>query len=148
MGPIHRSSRLLFASTILCAPIYAASAQADVRAPRIAVADVLSVQPDGRFDAGNSASQEQIGAVVITGNEAIDDAQYQTVVEQFFGEPLTEELLNQLTDELAQLAREQGFPYARSSINEDAAALGIIEVAIDEGRIDAIEIEGVANAEA
>jgi len=148
MGPVTRSIRLFFASSVLCAPVHAARAQQAEPSPRIAFANVLAVETDGRFDGGVDGASERIGAVVIRGNEAIDDARYQTVVEQFFGEPLTDEVLERLTDELAELAREEGFPYARTSIDEEAAALGIIEVAIDEGRIDTIEIEGTENAQA
>ncbi len=148
MGPFSRPVRLLLASTVLCAPVHAAYAQKGERSPQIAFANVLTVQPDGRFDGGSEDNSDQIGAVVIRGNEAIEDARYQAIIEQFFGEPLTDEVLEQLTDELAQLAREAGFPYARTTIDEQAAALGIVQVAIDEGRIDAIEIEGAKNAQA
>ncbi|WP_298463630.1 ShlB/FhaC/HecB family hemolysin secretion/activation protein [uncultured Erythrobacter sp.] len=138
----------LMAGAAVCIPMHAAHAQERSAGPRIAFANVLTVEPDGRFDSGESDNTDQIGAVVIRGNEAIEDARYQAVVEQFFGEPLTDEVLDRLTDELAELAREAGYPYARTSIDEDAAAMGIIEVAIDEGRIDGIEIDGVANAQA
>lgn len=148
MGPLKRTVLLLWTGSALCAPAHPVHAQQAEGTPRIAFANVLTVEPDGRYDGGNSQGSQQIGAVVIRGNEAIEDAQYQAVVEQYFGEPLTDEVLDKLTDELAQLAREAGFPYARTSIDEEAAALGIVEVSIDEGRIDAIEIEGAKNAQA
>jgi len=148
MGPLTRSVRMLIASTVLCAPVYAVCAQQTDATPRIAFANVLTIEANGRFDGGTDDSSDQIGAVVIRGNEAIEDARYQAVVEQFFGEPLNDEVLEQLTDELAQLAQEAGFPYARTSIDEQAAALGIIAVEVDEGRIDSIEIEGDENAQA
>ncbi len=139
---------MLVSGALLCAPVHIVCAQESRPTPQIAFANVLKVEPEGRYDAGANAGSERIGAVVISGNEAIGDARYQEVVEQFFGEPLTDEVLERLTDELAQLAREEGFPYARTSIDEDAAALGIVEVAIDEGRIDAVEIDGDTNAQA
>ena len=140
--------RLLVSGALLCAPVHLVHAQETRPAPRIVFANVLKVEPDGRYDAGRDSSSDRIGAVVISGNEAIEDARYQEVVERFFGEPLTDTVLERLTDELAQLAREEGFPYARTSVVEDAAALGIVEVAVDEGRIDAIAIEGDANTQA
>lgn len=148
MGPLRRSLLLLLTGSALCTPVHALNAQQLEGTPRIAFANVLTVEPDGRYDGGSSRSAQQIGAVVIRGNEAIEDAQYQAVVERYFGEPLTEDVLDELTDELAQLARESGYPYARTAIDEEAAALGIVAVSIDEGRIDAIEIEGTQNAQA
>ncbi|QUL36767.1 ShlB/FhaC/HecB family hemolysin secretion/activation protein [Erythrobacter sp. JK5] len=132
----------------MVAPAHALQAAQADGPPRIAFSDVLAVQPEGSYDRGSAPQADQIGAVVVRGNEAIEDARYQEVVERFFGEPLNQEVLERLNDELAQLAREQGYPYARTTIDEDAAALGMIEVIVDEGRIDAIAIEGAENAQA
>ncbi|MDJ0643269.1 MAG: ShlB/FhaC/HecB family hemolysin secretion/activation protein [Erythrobacter sp.] len=148
MGAKFASVFALLTGVALSAPLCPAQAQERTNSPRIAFTNVLTIERDGRFDGGNQANSDQIGAVVIRGNEAIAETEYQAVVERFFGEPLTDEVLDRLTDELAELAREAGYPYARTSIDEEAAAIGIIEVAIDEGRIDAIEIEGPKNGEA
>ncbi|WP_156423700.1 ShlB/FhaC/HecB family hemolysin secretion/activation protein [Erythrobacter sp. YT30] len=64
----------------------------------------------------------------------------------FFGETLTEERLAELTNEVAQLARDQGFDYASSEIVGDPNALGIVEVRLNEGSIDVVEIEGYDNS--
>ena len=127
---------------------HGAKAQERDKQPRIAFADILTIQTDGAMDEGTPSGPEQIGAVALRGNEAIADARFQEVVERYFGEPLTEEVLQQLTDELAQLAREEGYPYARTSIDEEAAARGFVAIEIDEGRIDAVTIEGAVNAQA
>lgn len=148
MGTKSVSISVVLTGMAFCAPIHPALAQERSAGPRIAFSNVLTVEPDGRMDRGNAEASDQIGAVVIRGNEAIEESEYQAVVERFFGEPLTEDVLERLTDELAALAREAGYPYARTSIDEEAAALGIVEVAIDEGRIDAIEIDGAKNAQA
>lgn len=148
MTKVKRPVRAILPCALLCAPYVAASAQDGQQTPRIAIADVLTVQPTGQIEPGDGGSAEQIGAVVIRGNEAIADERFQALVEEFFGEPLTDEVLERLTDELAQLAREEGFPYARMDIDEDAARLGIVDVSIDEGRIDRIMIEGTDNAQA
>ncbi|WP_299191999.1 ShlB/FhaC/HecB family hemolysin secretion/activation protein [uncultured Erythrobacter sp.] len=87
----------------------------------------------------------QIGAVIIRGNEALEEERYQQVVEGFFGEPLTDEVLERLSDELTELAKEAGYPYARASIDTEAAQNGFVEINIDEGRIDRIEITGSDN---
>lgn len=127
------------------APVLA-EGQAD--APRLTFANVLSVGTEGVQTDAPEEGGAQIGAVSIRGNEAISDDQYQTVVEGFFGEPLTPEVLERLTDELAQLARDEGYRYTRAHVDEAAAALGIVAIAIDEGRIDDVVIEGAPNAQA
>lgn len=135
----------------LCASVFAnasAIAQAQSPAPRLAIANVLTVGTEGvQSDAPNEGGG-QIGAVSIRGNEAISDDRYQAVVEGFFGEPLTEQVLERLTDELTQLARDEGYRYTRAMIDEDAATRGIVAIAIDEGRIDDVLIEGSPNAQA
>ncbi len=122
-------------------------------APRIAFNDVLAMQRqpiDGREDedAGGDVSQDgnQIGAIVIRGNQAIAEDRYQAAVEPFFGQELTDDVIERLTDQLVQIAKEQGYSYARVEIDSTAAELGIVQAAIDEGRIDAVEIEGSDNA--
>ena len=135
----------LVATMFVHAPIFA---QTQLQAPRLAVANVLTIGTEGVQSDSPEEGGNQIGAVSIRGNEAISDDQYQTVVEGFFGEPVTSEVLERLTDELAQLARDEGYSYVRATIDEDAAALGIVAVAIDEGRIDDVVIEGSPNAQA
>ena len=126
---------------MLCVPSAGLQAETPQKTPRIEFSDVLAIaEPDPAAE-----DTAQIGAVVITGNEAVEDAQYQAAVEEYFGEPLTDEVLERLTDELAQLAREAGYPYARTSIDRDAAALGILQIDIDEGRIDEVAFEGKQN---
>lgn len=135
--------RSALASALICATNSPAQAQQASAPPRIAFNDVLAMPSEPSFE-----DAAQIGAVVISGNEAVPEERYQQVVENFFGEPLTDEVLEQLTDELTELAKEAGYPYAITSIDTDAAALGIVQIEIDEGRIDAIEIEGSDNAAA
>ncbi|MEL7446188.1 MAG: ShlB/FhaC/HecB family hemolysin secretion/activation protein [Pseudomonadota bacterium] len=154
---MKRAQRIRFASISLasasfCVLVPAAIAQErdDARqVPKIAFAPTLQI---GRgFDPGtpqNASDKEQIGAVLIRGNEGVADERYQEVVEQFFGEPLTDEVLERLSDELAQLAREEGYSYVRTDIDRNANGMGMVEISIDEGRVDAIEIEGYKNAQA
>lgn len=135
---------VLCAATV--APMHAVAAENSNSGARIEVASMLTVQPNGlQVDEGEVA-QQQIGAVAIRGNEAIEDSRYQAIVEDFFGEPLTEDVLERLTDELVQLAREEGFEYAGAEVDTSAAERGIISVKIDEGVVDGVRIEGSDNA--
>ncbi len=124
------------------------------RAPQIAFNDVLATQPqsgDVPDEGGDRKGEDlrgtsQIGAIVVRGNEAVSEDRYQTAVEEFFGQQATEETIERLTDELVQIAKEEGYSYARVEIDRKAVDLGILQAQIDEGRIDSIEIEGTDNA--
>lgn len=128
----------------LCIAAPAMAAKDASASPRIAMQNVLYTAE--RLE--SETAQDQIGAVVILGNEAIDDERYQAAVEEFFGEPRSEEVLARLTKQIADLAREEGYPYARTSIIDEDNGFGVVQVSIDEGRVDAIEIEGYQNARA
>ncbi|TRD11953.1 ShlB/FhaC/HecB family hemolysin secretion/activation protein [Erythrobacter insulae] len=137
------SKKVLFMGAIACAPAASAHAQSIENSPKIAFLDVLRIaepEPDSPGESGPT-----ISAVLVTGNEAIDELKYQARVEAFFGEQLTDQILEQLSDELAALAKEEGFPYARTTIDRGAAAYGIVQVQVDEGRIDDITIQGFDN---
>ncbi len=138
---------------LVCVPCGAASAQAlenaRKEAPKIAINDVLAIQResfDRATETDDQPTESQIGAVVIRGNQAVGEERYQTVVEGFFGQQITDEAIERLTDELVQIAKEDGYSYASVEIDRKAADMGILEATIDEGRIDAIEIEGSDNA--
>lgn len=128
----------------LCIAAPAVSAQDISGPPRIAMQNVLHVAELQE----EASTEEQIGAVVIVGNEAIEDVRYQSAVEEFFGEPRSEEVLARLTKQIADLARDEGYPYARTSIIENPNGLGVVQISIDEGRVDVVEIEGYQNARA
>jgi len=141
-------------AAILCGPHSAALAQGTkappTRLPKIAFNDVLTTEqpPRPRLDQQDSFDRDdesQIGAVVVRGNEAVEEERYQQAIERFFGEPLNDEVIERLTDEIAQIAKDEGYSYARARIDREAADLGILQVSIDEGRIDEIRIEGSDN---
>ncbi|MDY7098748.1 MAG: ShlB/FhaC/HecB family hemolysin secretion/activation protein [Pseudomonadota bacterium] len=114
-------------------------------APRIAFNDILAIGSPRGAEQGAEADS-QIGAVIVEGNEAIGQERYQQAIEPFFGEPLTDEVIERLTDELTQIAKDEGYAYARAEVDRDAAKLGILKIAIDEGRVDEVRIEGSDNA--
>lgn len=93
-------------------------------------------------------SDRRFGGLVVSGNENIDDEAFWPLAEAHYGEPLTDEVLARLVGEIAQLAKESGFLFAESELVNDGSLGGIIEVFLDEGRIDAIRIDGYQNAKA
>ncbi|MEL7199308.1 MAG: ShlB/FhaC/HecB family hemolysin secretion/activation protein [Pseudomonadota bacterium] len=117
--------------------------------PKIAFAPVLQVAPPP-LNIGDAdeleAEVEQIAAIVISGNQAIDDAVYQAAFNDYFGEEVTEERLAELANEIAQLAKDEGYVYARGEVIADKVTRGIVEVRIDEGIVSAVEIDGYKNS--
>lgn len=92
--------------------------------------------------------QRQIGAVIVSSSQRIDSSIFHPVTESYFGKVLSEETLARLTGEIADAAREQGHRFARTALVNDGEIGGIIEIRVDEGRVDAVRIEGYENARA
>lgn len=129
----------------------AALAKETARGPQIAFAPVLQAasppaQPVNDDSDLAEKSGDQISAIVITGNEAIDDAIFQPALTDLFGEEITDERLAELSNEVTQLAKDEGYAYARTTIEGVDNRFGIIEVSLDEGVVSAVEITGYENA--
>lgn len=127
--------------------------------PREAAASFAAASPSGSLPAPScwderpqaaSAVQTQrhIGAVLVNGTRRIDAAIFHPLAESYFGKPLSEEWLARLTGEIADAAKKQGFPFARTTLINDGQIGGIIEIRVDEGRIDAVRIDGYQNSRA
>lgn len=103
--------------------------------------------------AGQSADSAQqpvpqIGAVIILGNEALPVSRYQAALNSYFGAPADEETLGRLLDQLAQLARDEGYAYASAQMAPATHMRGMIQITINEGRIDEVRVEGYENEQA
>jgi hemolysin activation/secretion protein len=83
-----------------------------------------------------------VGAIVIDGLVALRQADFAAVVEPFAGRPLGRAELGSLTDAIAARAREEGYVLATAWIPEQTLIGGMLRVRIDEGRIDAVRVEG------
>lgn len=83
-----------------------------------------------------------VGAIVVDGLVAMRQSDFSPVVEHFAGRPLDRAELGRLTDAIAARAREAGYVLATAWIPEQTLVGGMLRVRIDEGRIDAVRIEG------
>ena len=82
-----------------------------------------------------------VGAIELVGLENIPRSQFSSIIEPYLGRTLTRADLAELTDRLAGRARAT-FPLASAVIEPQTMRAGILRVRIDEGRIDAVELEG------
>ncbi len=103
----------------------------------------IEMQPVLEMPADNSgAAALEVGSIVIDGLEALDRAEFAGVIEPYAGRALDQNELRQLTDAIARHARDRGYILATAWIPEQALASGMLRVRVDEGRIDAVRLEG------
>jgi hemolysin activation/secretion protein len=105
---------------------------------RIEVLPVL----DTPLGPGGEGPVLDVGAIVIDGLVAMRQADFSSVVEPFAGRPLTRAELGRLTDAVAARARAEGYVLATAWIPEQTLVGGMLRVRIEEGRIDAVRVEG------
>lgn len=96
-------------------------------------------------DSGTSGPTILAGAIRIEGASAISAAQFSGVIDKYIGQELDAEGLKRLARSVADVARAEGFAFATAWIEPQSSAVGVVRVRLDEGRIEAIAIEGVRN---
>jgi hemolysin activation/secretion protein len=87
-----------------------------------------------------------VGAVRVEGAVALPPAAFAPAIEPFLGRPLTPADLRGLATEIANIARRAGYGLATAWVPEQRIANGVLTVRIDEGRIDAVIVEGKGKA--
>lgn len=86
-----------------------------------------------------------VGAIDISGLQAMARADFADIVEKYIGRPLSGPELTELVERLAARARTQ-YPLASAYIEPQSVRAGVLRVHIDEGRIDAVRLKGDQNA--
>lgn len=86
-----------------------------------------------------------VGSIIVSGSDNLTAANFSEIIENNIGLELQEEALRSITQQVADQAREDGFLFAKASIPEQSLKLGILQIAIDDGRIDEIRIIGSDN---
>lgn len=99
----------------------------------------------GNVQSPSSADTEPtIGAVSVKGvNLPADDLA--DIIEPMIGTEASEENLAHLVQQMSDLARDNGMPFARASIPAQPLDIGILNVTIDAGSLDDIRIDGSDN---
>lgn len=86
-----------------------------------------------------------VGAIAIDGTDQLAPEIFAPLVEQNIGRDLDEEDLRQLTQEVADMARDRGYIFATASIPQQSLALGVLKLEVSEGQIDEVRIIGSQN---
>jgi hemolysin activation/secretion protein len=103
-----------------------------------------------RIERGISAGQigvaVTVGAILVEGATQLPPSAFAPAIEKYVGRHLTPAELQSLAGDVAQVARDAGYGLATAGIPRQRVAGGILRVALDEGRIDEVQVEGTASA--
>ena len=119
-----------------------AEAAAPLEAPRLR--PELRLAPQGVANA--AIARVLIGAVQVEGAGAVAPAAFAPAIERYVGRTLSPDELRELTTEIADTARAEGFGLATAWVPEQRIWRGVLRVRLDEGRIDALEVRGSGRA--
>ena len=84
------------------------------------------------------------GAIRVEGATELTPAVFAAAIEPYLGRPLGAEELRALARDVAEAARGAGFGLATAWIAPQSLTSGVLRVTLDEGRVDAIEVDGPA----
>jgi len=87
-----------------------------------------------------------IGAVRVDGATILQPSAFASAIEPYLGRQLSGADLRQLATDVANVARRAGYGLATAWIPPQTVRNGTLKVAIDEGRIDAVEADGSGKA--
>jgi hemolysin activation/secretion protein len=83
-----------------------------------------------------------VGAIALKGLQALSPERFADIIERFNARELTSAQLSELTAALTQRAQDAGYILAAAKIEPQSLDLGVLQVTMSEGVIDAIAIEG------
>lgn len=118
-------------------------------AARLLPQNIILQSPSQSADNSKNVRQSQpemfVGAIAINGTDHIAPDIFSSLVEENIGRNFDEEELRQLTQEIADVARDQGYIFATAIIPEQSLELGVLQLEINEGKIDEVRILGSDN---
>ncbi len=113
----------------------------DERQPRSSPDTALPAAPPRR-DAVAPTEIVVAGAIRIEGATELAPAAFAAAIEPYLGRALGPDDLRALTRGVAAVARAAGFGLATAWIPSQNLVTGVLRVVVDEGRIDAVEVQG------
>ena len=84
----------------------------------------------------------EVGAVAILGLQALRPADFADLIGPRMGTTMSAEDLAALATAIATRARDRGYAFATARIDPQQVQTGVLAVAVDEGRIDEIRLQG------
>lgn len=97
------------------------------------------------LDAAPAQSEPlHVGAIEIVGLTELSNADFSDIVQQFIGRSLSAAQVSELVDKVAARARRR-FPLATARILPQDILGGLLRVHVEEGRVDGVDMDGLAN---
>lgn len=93
-----------------------------------------------------NGSSVVVGRVALTGLTELGQDDFAGAVSPYLGRPITLAEMKALTNAIVERARALGYVFASARIPPQSVSAGVLTVAVDEGRIDRIQIEGYDDA--
>lgn len=122
---------------------------ADVQ-PQLSTEGVAESLPDVRSSEAVSEARVtqalDIGAIAVVGLSSLNPGDFADVIEPHIGKCLDAEGLEQLAGAIAGRAQARGFAFATAWIAPQQLQSGVLQVHVDEGRIDEIRLQGKEHA--
>lgn len=109
-------------------------------------ADGLIAPPTNEPASAPDTASVRIGGVYIAGMTALRQVDFADIVDGYLGKTATSEELAALADLVANRARASGYVFATARIDPQPLKAGILEIVLDEGVIDDVQVEGTTNA--
>lgn len=125
-------------------------ADGEPSAPLDAQPDLLQNEPLAQAPPANADTLAglSVRSVALEGAEPLDYDIFADMLADYSGRELDQDELADLTRQLADLARNEGYVFATAYVPEQAVTLGILRVILDVGRIDAVRLVGSDNQSA
>ena len=112
-------------------------------APRAgADAPPVQLQPSESGAAVVAAGGVLVGAVQVEGASEIPPAAFAEAIQTYLGRQLGPGELRRLATDVAGVARRAGYGLATAEVPRQVIQNGILKVVVDEGRVDAVEVDG------
>ena len=137
-------------STIAQAQVRLDRADPSVIQQSLPPAEVPHTRPDVALTAEATATDPAstppitpvVQAVTVHGRGGIPAEQFASVIAGAVGRTLTREDLSQLAGAIADVAKRRGYPLATATVEAQTLAQGVLRVALDLGRVDAVRVIG------
>lgn len=84
-------------------------------------------------------------AIIIVGAPDIEQAAFADVIVNHVGHALSRRALSDLASAVSAIAHKRGFPFATATVSPQMVADGVLQVTLDEGKVDAVRVVGAIN---
>lgn len=108
--------------------------------------DAEVATPTAPSTAGSTNAAVQVGAIRLSGLQSLSQSDFMPVIEPVLGMTLGSAGQRDLVRAIVARLHALGYPLGNAVIEPQSLSAGILAIRVDEGRIDAVRVEGDGNA--